>query len=48
MHTRSVEAIDHRAAVVLPDATDFVAEQEPRRFADVLLERLAPTDSEGS
>lgn len=36
MHERAVDAIDHKAAVVLPDATDFVAEQHPAAFCRAL------------
>lgn len=36
MHERAVGAIEHRAAVVLPDATDFVAEQDPAAFCRAL------------
>lgn len=36
MHERAVAALEHRAAVVLPDATDFVAEQDPVAFSDAL------------
>ncbi|OLF10582.1 hypothetical protein BLA60_15510 [Actinophytocola xinjiangensis] len=36
MHERAVAAIEHRAAVVLPNATDFVAEQDPAAFSDAL------------
>ncbi|MBB4908641.1 alpha/beta fold hydrolase [Actinophytocola algeriensis] len=36
MHERAVGGIEHRAAVVLPDATDFVAEQDPAAFCRAL------------
>lgn len=36
MHERAVAAIEHKAAVVLPAATDFVAEQDPAAFCDAL------------
>ncbi|QQQ79484.1 alpha/beta hydrolase [Saccharothrix sp. 6-C] len=40
MHERSVAAIGHRCAVVLPGATDFLAEQEPDRFRAVLADTI--------
>jgi pimeloyl-ACP methyl ester carboxylesterase len=40
MHERAVTAIGHRAAVVLPEATDFVAEQDPGAFCRVLAAAL--------
>jgi haloalkane dehalogenase len=36
MHERAVAAVPHKAAVVLPAATDFVAEQDPAAFSRVL------------
>jgi pimeloyl-ACP methyl ester carboxylesterase len=36
MHERAVDGIEHRAGVVLPDATDFVAEQDPTAFCRAL------------
>jgi haloalkane dehalogenase len=42
MHERSLTAVPHRRAVVLPGANDFVAELEPERFVDVLRSALSP------
>ncbi|HET8616159.1 MAG TPA: alpha/beta fold hydrolase [Actinomycetales bacterium] len=36
MHERAVGSIRHRRAVVLPGATDFVAEQDPETFVATL------------
>jgi len=36
MHERAVAALPKAEAVLLDGATDFVAEQEPQRFADVI------------
>jgi hypothetical protein len=36
MHARAVELLPQADAVVLDHATDFVAEQDPARFAQVL------------
>lgn len=36
MHERARQAVPHRQEVVLPGATDFVAELEPKRFAATL------------
>ena len=46
MHERAVEAIGHRRAVVLPGATDFVAEQDPAAFCAALAEAI--TTQEGT
>lgn len=44
MHQRAVAAIAHRRALVLEGATDFLAEQDPERFAAVIREVLAPLE----
>ncbi|MFD5824136.1 alpha/beta fold hydrolase [Lentzea sp. NPDC060358] len=42
MHPRAVELIRHRSAVVVPGATDFLAEQDPETFCRVLREVIEP------
>jgi pimeloyl-ACP methyl ester carboxylesterase len=42
MHERSLTALQHKRAVVLDGATDFVAEQDPARFAATLRSVIAP------
>jgi pimeloyl-ACP methyl ester carboxylesterase len=42
MHKRSLTALQHKHAVVLEGATDFVAEQDPARFAATLRSVIAP------
>jgi pimeloyl-ACP methyl ester carboxylesterase len=48
MHERAVGAIGHRAAVVLPDATDFVAEQDPTAFCRALASVIVNTADRGN
>ena len=42
MHPRAVELIEHRSAVVVPGATDFLAEQDPQTFCRILREVIEP------
>jgi hypothetical protein len=48
MHERAVTAIPHRAAQVLPDATDFVAEQDPAEFCRVVGAAIGDNTGKGA
>lgn len=43
MHERVVAFLPKAQSVLLPDATDFVAEQDPKRFSEILLNFAART-----
>jgi haloalkane dehalogenase len=43
MHERALAAVEHRRAVVLPSATDFLAEQDPEGFRAVLADTIDRT-----